>query len=198
MGCTGGASRREPPSPILSEFERYLAGLYSTLHLEGISPSPGMGAQRPLELGVAKEDYLGGLVTWAPHLPSPEHVASIPEGTRGGRNSAWQCTAASAGTSSPGEQLRERLWVTFLTTLLLAELGAPPLKVGAESPLTQEWEPPFPKECMTVHILSIPEWAYLPLIEGSTAPSPQRVSEWAAALGLPPPAPTHTLSPAAA
>ena len=28
---------------------------------------------------------------------------------------------------------------------------------------------------MTIHILSIPEWAYLPLIEGSTAPSPQRM-----------------------
>ena len=62
----------------------------------------------------------------------------------------------------------------------------------SRSPLTQEWEPPFPKECMTVHILSIPEWAYLPLIEGSTAPSPQRMSEWAAALGLPPPPNTHT------
>lgn len=95
----------------------------------------------------------------------------------------------------PREQLRERLWVPFLLPLFLAELGAPTPKVEAEGPLMQEWESPFPRGCMSVHITSIPEWAYLPLVEGRTAPLPpgnEVVGSGPRLPSLPHPPPLHT------
>lgn len=55
----------------------------------------------------------------------------------------------------------------------VAELGAPPPKVGAENPLTQEWESPSPRACRSIILPSVLEWAYTPQVEGGRVLRPR-------------------------